>query len=213
MASPKHVKSKIHAKKRRLSFVIKNPFMFGVLVLGILFILFCAFFYAFGYVNGQKAQKANDDIAFEAIVQEAEERYNNMVAEYEARLNTPTEEVNTYNAEAEYIAKLLYGQARYNSPEAQKAIAWLIINRVESPYYPNSVQEVVEQQSQWMGYNDNNIIEDRLYEVALTAVNDWHNGAHRPFSADFLYMVWTSDEITLRTTFEETRGTQYLTVK
>ena len=212
MASPKHVKSKIHAKKRRLSFVIKNPFMFGVLVLGILFILFCTFFYAFGYVNGQKAQKANDDIAFEAIVQEAENRYNNMVAEYEARLNTPIEE-DAYNAEAEYIAKLLYGQARYNSPEAQKAIAWLIINRVESPYYPNSVQEVVEQPSQWMGYNDNNIIEDRLYEVALTAVNDWHNGAHRPFSADFLYMVWASDEITLRTTFEETRGTQYLTVK
>lgn len=212
MASPKHVKPKIHAKKRQLSFVIKNPFMFGILVLGILFILFCAFFYAFGYVNGQKTQKANDDIAFDAIVQEAENRYNNMVAEYEARLNTPIEE-DTYNAEAEYIAKLLYGQARYNSPEAQKAIAWLIINRVESPYYPNSVQEVVEQPSQWMGYNDNNIIEDRLYEVALTAVNDWHNGAHRPFSADFLYMVWTSDEITLRTTFEETRGTQYLTVK
>lgn len=212
MASPKHVKPKTRAKKSRLSFVIKNPFMFGILVLGILFILFCAFFYAFGYVNGQKAQKANDDIAFEAIVQEAENRYNNMVAEYEARLNTPIEE-DTYNAEAEYIAKLLYGQARYNSPEAQKAIAWLIINRVESPYYPNSVQEVVEQPSQWMGYNDNNIIEDRLYEVALTAVNDWHNGAHRPFSADFLYMVWTSDEITLRTTFEETRGTQYLTVK
>ena len=212
MASPKHVKPKTHTKKRRLSFVIKNPFMFGILVLGILFILFCAFFYAFGYVNGQKAQKANDDIAFEAIVQEAENRYNNMVAEYEARLNIPIEEDN-YNAEAEYIAKLLYGQARYNSPEAQKAIAWLIINRVESPYYPNSVQEVVEQPSQWMGYNDNNIIEDRLYEVALTAVNDWHNGAHRPFSADFLYMVWTSDEITLRTTFEETRGTQYLTVK
>ena len=212
MASPKHVQPKTRTKKRRLSFVIKNPFMFGVLVLGILFILFCAFFYAFGYVNGQKAQKANDDIAFEAIVQEAENRYNNMVAEYEARLNTPIEE-DTYNAEAEYIAKLLYGQARYNSPEAQKAIAWLIINRVESPYYPNSVQEVVEQPSQWMGYNDNNIIEDRLYEVALTAVNDWHNGAHRPFSADFLYMVWTSDEITLRTTFEETRGTQYLTVK
>ena len=212
MASPKHVKPKTRTKKRRLSFVIKNPFMFGILVLGILFILFCAFFYAFGYVNGQKAQKANDDIAFEAIVQEAENRYNNMVAEYEARLNTPIEE-DTYNAEAEYIAKLLYGQARYNSPEVQKAIAWLIINRVESPYYPNSVQEVVEQPSQWMGYNDNNIIEDRLYEVALTAVNDWHNGAHRPFSSDFLYMVWTSDEITLRTTFEETRGTQYLTVK
>ena len=212
MASPKHVKPKTRTKKCRLSFVIKNPFMFGILVLGILFILFCAFFYAFGYVNGQKAQKANDDIAFEAIVQEAENRYNNMVAEYEARLNTPIEE-DTYNAEAEYIAKLLYGQARYNSPEAQKAIAWLIINRVESPYYPNSVQEVVEQPSQWMGYNDNNIIEDRLYEVALTAVNDWHNGAHRPFSADFLYMVWSSDEITLRTTFEETRGTQYLTVK
>ena len=212
MASPKHVKPKTRTKKRKLSFIIKNPFMFGILVLGILFILFCAFFYAFGYVNGQKAQKANDDIAFEAIVQEAENRYNNMVAEYEARLNTPIEE-NTYNADAEYIAKLLYGQARYNSPEAQKAIAWLIINRVESPYYPNSVQEVVEQPSQWMGYNDNNIIEDGLYEVALTAVKDWHNGAHRPFSADFLYMVWTSDEITLRTTFEETRGTQYLTVK
>ena len=212
MASPKHVKPKTRTKKRRISFVIKNPFMFGILVLGILFILFCAFFYAFGYVNGQKAQKANDDIAFEAIVQEAENRYNNMVAEYEARLNTPIEE-DTYNAEAEYIAKLLYGQARYNSPEAQKAIAWLIINRVESPYYPNSVQEVVEQPSQWMGYNDNNIIEDRTYEVALTAVNDWHKGAHRPFSADFLYMVWASDEITLRTTFEETRGTQYLTVK
>ena len=67
MASPKHIKPKTHTKKHRLSFVIKNPFMFGILVLGILFILFCAFFYTFGYVNGQKAQKANDDIAFEAM--------------------------------------------------------------------------------------------------------------------------------------------------
>ena len=213
MASPKHIKPKTRMKKCRVKFTIKNPFILGVAVLGTLFILFCAFFYAFGYMNGKKAQKADDDIAFEAIVQEAEERYNNMIAEYEARLNAPSAGENAYNAEAEYIAKVLYGQARYNSAEAQKAIAWLIINRVESPYYPNSVQEVVEQPSQWMGYNDNNIIEDSLYEIALTAVNDWHNGAHRPFSADFLYMIWSSDEIVLRTTFEETRGTQYLTIK
>lgn len=211
MARPKHCKPK---KTYNRIINIKNPFIFGVMVLGVLFILFCAFFYTFGYVNGQKAQKKNDDIAFEEIVHEAETRYNDMVAEYEAKLASQEEEENAgYNVEAEYIAKVLYGQARYNSPDVQKAIAWLIINRVESPYYPNTVQEVAEQPSQWMGYNDSNIIEDSLYEIALTAVNEWHNSGHRPFSADFLYMVWSSEEITLRTTFEEARGTQYLTVK
>ena len=112
--------------------------------------------------------------------------------------------------EASAMAKVLYGVARYHSAEAQAAVCWLIINRVESQAYPNTVEEVCTQAKQWVGYsNENPVIRD-LLNVATGVLEEWHseNGV-RPFGKDYLFMTWTGSEIILRTTFEERQGTRY----
>lgn len=112
--------------------------------------------------------------------------------------------------EASAMAKVLYGVARYHSADAQAAVCWLIINRVESPAYPNTVEEVCTQAKQWVGYsNENPVIRD-LLDVATGVLEEWHseNGV-RPFGKDYLFMTWTGSEIILRTTFEERQGTRY----
>lgn len=112
--------------------------------------------------------------------------------------------------EATAMAKVLYGVARYHSADAQAAVCWLIINRVESQAYPNTVEEVCTQPKQWVGYsNENPVIRD-LLNVATGVLEEWHseNGV-RHFGKDYLFMTWTGSEIILRTTFEERQGTRY----
>ena len=112
--------------------------------------------------------------------------------------------------EASAMAKVLYGVARYHSSEAQAAVCWLIINRVESQAYPNTVEEVCTQAKQWVGYSDENPVIRDLLNVATGVLEEWNseNGV-RPFGKDYLFMTWTGSEIILRTTFEERQGTRY----
>lgn len=58
--------------------------------------------------------------------------------------------------EREAVARVLYGTALHHSADAQKAVVWCIINRVESSLYPNTIAEVCSQPSQWMGYSAEN---------------------------------------------------------
>lgn len=111
--------------------------------------------------------------------------------------------------EAEYVAKVLYGTALYNSDEGKEAVVWLIINRCESSIFPDSIIEVCKQPNQFMGYSDDNPVLTDLYNLADGVLNNWRNGGYRIMSPDYLYMSWSSDEIVLRTTFEETARTHY----
>lgn len=197
-----------HTKMKKFNFNFKAiPFWvyYVIIVITVLGFLFIA-----GFITGRNFQYKNDTIVLNQTIQEAEEKYAEMVAHYE---NLITAEETKIYSEAEYVAKLLYGQARMNSPEAQRAIAWLVINRVENSQFPNSVQEVVQQEYQWMGYSDDNIIEQDIYNIALDVITDWHNGSYRPISADFLYMTWSQVGVSLRTEFVETPATQYLHFK
>jgi N-acetylmuramoyl-L-alanine amidase len=48
-------------------------------------------------------------------------------------------------AELECLAKTIYFEARGESEEGQRAVAAVVLNRVKSPDFPNSVCEVVHQ--------------------------------------------------------------------
>ena len=111
--------------------------------------------------------------------------------------------------EAQAMAKVLYGTARYHSEEAQAAVCWLIINRAESSLFPNSIEEVCSQDKQWVGYSADNPITQDLYRVALDVVEAWNNDGIRMFSRDFLYLSWSDSEIILRTSFNENKNTRY----
>ena len=86
---------------------------------------------------------------------------------------------------------------------------WCIINRTESSLFPDSIVEVCKQPVQWMGYADDNPVIRDLYDLADEVLSGWRSGGYRIISPDYLYMSWSSDEIVLRTTFEETARTHY----
>jgi hypothetical protein len=118
-------------------------------------------------------------------------------------------DVDQIEREAEYIAKVIYGTARNHAASDQKAVVWCILNRVEHHSHPDTVAEVCEQPKQWMGYSSENPILADIYDLALAELKIWHGDGHRPLSNEYIYLSWSSKEIILRDTFEETKNTNY----
>lgn len=129
-----------------------------------------------------------------------------MVASEQAKAQ---EAAAAHRADCEAVARVLYGTALHHSEDAQKAVVWCIINRAESSLYPDSIQEVCEQPSQWMGYSDSNPIIESLYEIADEVLSGWESGGYRAISPDYLFLTWTRDEIVLKTTFTDGKNTHY----
>lgn len=111
--------------------------------------------------------------------------------------------------EAEYIAKVIYGTARNHVDSDKKAVVWCILNRVEHYAHPDTVAGVCEQPKQWMGYSDDNPVLTENYDLALEELKIWYSGDHRPIDNRYIYLSWSSREILLRDTFEETKSTNY----
>lgn len=114
-----------------------------------------------------------------------------------------------HRADCEAVARVLYGTALHHSEDAQKAVVWCIINRVESSLYPDTIQAVCEQESQWMGYSAENPVIESLYEIADEVLSGWEQGGYRAISPDYLFLTWTRDEIVLKTTFTDGKNTHY----
>ena len=110
---------------------------------------------------------------------------------------------------SEYIAKVIYGTARNHVDSDKKAVVWCILNRVEHHSHPDTIAEVCEQPKQWMGYSSDNPVLTENYDLALAELKTWYNDGHRPMSNDYIYLSWSSKEILLRDTFEESKNTRY----
>lgn len=150
-----------------------------------------------------ESQSADYEAQMEDMRLAHEQEINDLRAEYEEI--TPEEKM---NLEAKAIARVLYGTARNNSERDQRTVVWCILNRVDSAGFPNTVEGVCGQASQWMGYNVDNPVLQNLYEVAKTELEKWYNG-DRPVLSDYVYMTWSSKEVTLRDTYEKEAGTRY----
>lgn len=79
------------------------------------------------------------------------------------------------DADAQYIAKTIWGEARGCPKMEQAAVAWCILNRVdnENPYFPDTISGVVTQPSQFAGYSRSNPVEDELLELAEDVLARW----------------------------------------
>lgn len=159
-------------------------------------------------IDKQKYEKMMDEIVAEhenTIIQMNEEHYTEIVRlrnEYETK--TPEDVI---REEGEYIARVLYGY-RNNSERDLRTAVWCILNRVDSSRYPDTVKEVCQQDSQWIGYSDDNPILTEFYEIAVNELETWHNG-YRPVTEDYVYMSWSSKEIVLRDTYNSTKTTRH----
>lgn len=120
-----------------------------------------------------------------------------------AAVEVPAAPVEIRRTDAEELARVVYGTALYNSTEAQRAVMWCIINRVESPLYPDTVEEVCQQPQQWMGYSPDTPVLDQLYDLACEVLETWEAGGARNLPEGCLWFDWTGPEaITFRTAFD-----------
>lgn len=111
-------------------------------------------------------------------------------------------------SEAEALARVLYG-VKDNDTDDLRTLCWCVINRVDNPAYPGSVEEVIEQPQQWMGYSPGNPVLENLYRIAYAEISAWRSGEHRPCSDEYVFMAWTPSDIVLRNEFTTGSGTLY----
>lgn len=119
------------------------------------------------------------------------------------------EEYEPYKEEAEYAARVIYGTAKDHSDADQRLVVWCIINRVECSRYPDTIKEVCQQSQQWMGYSDSNPVLRPIYKLALEEITAWHSGSERSVPSKYIYLVWSSDDIVLKNSFEDSEQTRY----
>lgn len=183
-----------------------------------LYILLCVIIAITATIRQSIKDKAKYEAVMETqraeLVAEYEAQIAEIVQEYQTQIDTMEYEYahgsskSTIEREAEFIAKVLYGTAAGHNSIDQKTVVWCILNRVDHSSFPDTVQGVCQQASQWIGYSDDNPILDSLYQIAVNELTVWHNG-RRPVSEDYVYMSWSSKEIQLRNTYKQSANTRY----
>lgn len=109
--------------------------------------------------------------------------------------------------EATWISKVLYG-IKDNSERDLRTAVWCVLNRVDNKWYPNSVEEVCTQSSQWMGFNSDNPVLTDLKNIAFAELQTWYSG-ERPVGTEFVYLWWSPTKITLRDQWQDSSSTNY----
>lgn len=98
--------------------------------------------------------------------------------------------------DVEMLAKLIWGEARGIPSTTEKAaVVWCVLNRVDSPKYPDTVAEVVTQRHQFVGYKTSNPATEEFIEIARDVLVRWYsekNGTSdvgRVLPKDYLYFT------------------------
>ena len=71
------------------------------------------------------------------------------------------------------MAKMLWGEARGCTRDNQAMAVWCVLNRVDDPRFPDTIQGVLSQPSQFHGYSPDFPVWDELHAVALDVLTRW----------------------------------------
>ena len=86
---------------------------------------------------------------------------------------------------------------------------WNILARVDSPYYPDTVEEVIAQPKQWMFYDENNPIREDDVELAMDQLRNWHEGRYPArFDSSLVYGQWSQNDYVLFDNWSQGMGTK-----
>ena len=140
----------------------------------------------------EAVQKTKDEIAASRFV--ADEESKTLQMEYEAR----------------QISKAMDGIKGITEREDDlRTYAWAIMFRVSNSGYPNSVQEVVSQPNQFMGFSDSNPVVTAKYRIAYECVEAFYAG-NWPADSKVIYAEWNNQgKVILRDTYLAGRDTEY----
>ena len=81
-------------------------------------------------------------------------------------------------ADVEMLAKLVWGEARGCTTTEQAAVIWTVLNRVDSedPVFPDTIEEVVTQPFQFIGYDPSYPVEQDKVDLARDVLTRWLSG-------------------------------------
>ena len=95
-----------------------------------------------------------------------------MVAEPEPSTE-PKYEMYFTEDDVKAVAKMLWGEARGCTRDNQIKCAWVVCNRVDDARFPNTIQGVLSQSSQFHGYDPTYPVTDELYSIAFDVLTRW----------------------------------------
>lgn len=76
--------------------------------------------------------------------------------------------------EVEAVAKTVWGESVITgSDQEMSAVAWCILNRVDSSAYADSIMEVVTQYRQFHGYDEDNPVDEHIKGLVLDVFGRW----------------------------------------
>lgn len=109
-------------------------------------------------------------------------------------------EYEMYFTEADVIAlaQMLYGEARGCTVDNQMKCVWCVLNRVDDSRFPDTIQGVLSQPSQFHGYSPDFPVWDELKEVARDVLTRWSlekQGAAVERELPSTYMWFTGDSV------------------
>ena len=84
-------------------------------------------------------------------------------------------EYEMYFTEADVVAvaKMLWGEARGCALDNQQKAVWCVLNRVDDSRFPDTIQGVLSQPSQFHGYSPDFPVWEELRAVALDVLTRW----------------------------------------
>ena len=97
------------------------------------------------------------------------------------------------------VAKMLWGEARGCTRDNQIKCAWIVCNRVDDERFPDTILGVLEQPSQFHGYDPTFPVTDELYDVAFDVLTRWSYEkqgipVRRELASSFLWFTGTGEE-------------------
>lgn len=157
------------------------------------------------------------------IYAQAEVYYQKELEAYKAEQQQKAEEVerlekqeaekveNVRKKQAEMLAIALYFCRDNNAYDIITA-CWCFFNRADiqtGEYaYLKTLEDVIAQPNQWMDYDPQHPVLEKLYKIAYEQLTIWLDGGHRPISAEYVFLVWSSREIYLKDRLEDNRATR-----
>ena len=85
----------------------------------------------------------------------------------------PEYEMYFTEADVTALAQMLYGEARGCTVDNQMKCVWCVLNRVDDSRFPDTIQGVLSQPSQFHGYSPDFPVWDELKEVARDVLTRW----------------------------------------
>ena len=99
---------------------------------------------------------------------------------------------------------------RYSLTSEAKALAcWVVLNRMESLEYPDSIKDVLLQPEQFCEFSDKEEPTEANFIIATNQLSRYHNGDIRPVPSTAVFITVSNNGVELRDDFKETARTQY----